>query len=435
MPEKIKGNVVVVGLGYVGLPLCEIVVATGRRVVGIDSDVARVKSVSAGVSPINDLNSSSLGRMLDRGFSAHSDFSVVEGAEVVILCLPTPLDEAGDPDLSALLGGIDSIAPYLCEHTLLVVESTVAPGTTDLTILARLTALGKHLGDDFFLAYSPERVDPGTSRDPKAIPKIVSGVDSPSLERAVSFYQSCGFIVVSAESTRDAEAAKLLENTYRAVNIALINELAQASGLMGFNIGEAIRLASTKPFGFHAFYPGAGVGGHCIPIDPVYLKAAVSAAGGRFGLLSTTLELNKRTPSVVATRISEIAKKLFGPDPKRRITLLGMTYKPDVNDFRESPGAAVAIELQELGFEVAYHDPFLYSPLVGLGSSAAWLGDDLSFGSDEIVVLLQDHPHYGNLKLQLLPENQRLCAGVSSGPWTSIWDSSSVFDDFRSKPE
>lgn len=426
-PKSVK-NVAVVGLGYVGLPLCESLTEAGLHVTGIDRDLKKVAAISAGLSPISDLTSMKLQAILRAGFTAQSDFSAVEKAHTVVLSLPTPLNDAGDPDLTALLSGVDSIAPHLNNRILVLVESTVAPGTTDGIVLSRLKEFGKVLNEDFLLGYSPERVDPGTSRELQAIPKIVSGVNADSLERAKDFYEKSGFQVVEADNTRDAEAAKLLENTYRAVNIALINELAQASAHIGVNIGEAIRLASTKPFGFTAFYPGAGVGGHCIPIDPVYLKAAIESAGGESELVGKTLERNQRTPGNVANRIIAVVERQFGLNSTHRIILLGMTYKPEVNDFREAPGPEIANILQSQGFHVCYHDPFLSKKLDETIPSIVWLGDGLRFESEDIVVLLQSHTQYEELELGFLPRHQRLCAGVSTGQWTSIWDPSILFD-------
>lgn len=414
----------VVGLGYVGLPLCETLIRANLKVTGIDRDLDRVNSISAGLSPISDLAAGRLREMINTGFTAQSDFASIEIADVVVLSLPTPLDSRGEPDLTSLLSGVDSIAPHLNREVLVVLESTVAPGTTDVTVLSRLQDQGKDLGKDFLLAYSPERVDPGASRDIQAIPKILAGVDAASLAKAKAFYEYCGFDVVLAKSTRDAEAAKLLENTYRAVNIALVNELAQASPYMGVDIGEAIRLAATKPFGFTPFYPGAGVGGHCIPIDPVYLRNSIEASGGKSELVSKTLERNQQTPSNVATRISDIAANVLDPRLGQRIVLLGMTYKPNVNDFRESPGPEIANSLQRLGFDVSYHDPFITEELKETTANAVPLRGDLTFGTDALVVLLQSHEQYRGLELEFLPASHRLCAGVSTGQWTSIWDPS-----------
>lgn len=428
MPHKPLNNVAVVGLGYVGLPLCETLIEEGFHVTGIDRDLKKVAAISAGLSPISDLTAMKVQEMLRAGFTAQSDFSAVGGADTVILSLPTPLNDEGDPDLTALLSGVESIAPHLNDQILVLVESTVAPGTTDGTVLSRLKEFGKMLNEDFLLGYSPERIDPGASRELRAIPKIVSGVNAQSLKRAKDFYEKAGFQIVEASNTRDAEAAKLLENTYRAVNIALINELAQASAYMGVNIGEVIRLASTKPFGFTAFYPGAGVGGHCIPIDPVYLKASIEAAGGESELVSKTLERNQRTPQNVANRLMAVVERQFGLNSTHRIILLGMTYKPEVNDFREAPGPEISNILQSHGFDVSYHDPFLSKKLDEIISSTSWLGDDLRFKSEDIVFLLQSHTQYQELELGFLPTHQRLCAGVSTGQWTSIWDPSILFD-------
>lgn len=417
-------SVVVVGLGYVGLPLCSTLSQAGVRVVGIDRDREKVALISGGRSPISDMSSKQIREMLAAGFKVESDFSSVERADTVVLSLPTPLNELGQPDLTALLSGVHSIAPFLNNQILVVLESTVAPCTTDGIVLPRLEESGKVLGEDFLLGYSPERVDPGASRELKTIPKIVSGVNELSGRKAKAFYESVGFQVVEADNTRDAEAAKLLENTYRAVNIALINELAQASVALRVNIDESIRLASTKPFGFTPFYPSAGVGGHCIPIDPVYLKASIEQSGGQSELIGKTLERNRQTPRIVADRIAAVAREHLSSNPTGRIILLGMTYKPDVNDFREAPGPEIANALHELGFPVAYHDPFLSQKLTQTHSSAIWLDDNFKIGPDDVVVLLQKHKEYRELELDFLPPHQRICAGIATGPWTGLWNPS-----------
>lgn len=394
-------NLVVVGLGYVGLPLCRVFSAEGFTVRGIDIDNLKLDMLRIGKTPVSDLTDNEVQELFALGFDVSSDFSVVAQADVILLALPTPLDDNREPDLSAVSGALSSIAKHLAKKSLIVIESTVGPGTTVDVLLPILEKAGKRLGTDFLLAFSPERVDPGGNTRPvQEIPKIVAGVDSQSHSAAVRFYESAGFTVVEARSVAEAEAAKLLENTYRAVNMALVNELAPSLSAMGLDIAEVVRLAATKPFGFQPFYPGAGVGGHCIPIDPWYLESAIQNAGGQSRITRMALLVNEDMPRAVAKRVAHLLDhEPEQPGAKGDVLLLGMTYKPNVDDFRESPGPKVALALHDMGLAVSYHDPFLGKPLPelnGLPMSEDFLADMSSYRA---VVVLQDHEQYEALRL------------------------------------
>jgi UDP-N-acetyl-D-glucosamine dehydrogenase len=429
-----RSNVAVIGLGYVGLPLCQFFVSAGLSVSGIDIDQAKVAKLRSGESPISDLSDADVRSLLRNGLEVFSDYSPVAKADVILIALPTPIGDDREPDLTAVYAGIDGVAKNLAEASLIVVESTVAPGTTTRLLLPRIESTGKELGKDFFLAFSPERVDPGGQNGHlQDIPKIVAGADPNSHARAVEFYESAGFPVVEAQSVAEAEAAKLLENTYRAVNMALVNELAPSLSSMGIDVSEVVRLAGTKPFGFQPFFPGAGVGGHCIPIDPWYLEFAIKEAGGQSRITQMALLVNDNMPREVAKRIAELLESV--PDSRtgqRDVLLLGMTYKPNVGDFRESPGRKVALALHDLGIEVSYHDPFLEAPmpeLNGLPMSNDYVKD---MSAHRATVVLQDHHHYEPLHLSGRPGLWWAMANQpSSHP--SLWASDISLDTVTQK--
>jgi nucleotide sugar dehydrogenase len=392
---KNRSRVAVVGLGYVGLALCSVLSEAGHEVAGIDSDLNRVRDLNSGRSPILDLSKDQLAEMLARGFRATENYSVINSVGTVVIALPTPTNSDFTPDLSPLVAGIRSVTPHLHSSCLVVVESTVGPGDTRNVVLRIMQEQGKKLGDDFLLAFSPERIDPGGVHPrPTDVPKIVAGVDDDSLISAQYFYERAGFVTVQSNSVEAAEAAKLLENTYRAVNLALVNHLAPRLSTLGVDIGEVIRLAATKPFGFQAFYPGAGVGGHCIPVDAWYLEWATRRDSDPVSIVSASLDVNDKMPTTVALRIREIAKEASSNGEQSKIALLGMTYKPNVADFRNAPGLRIIEKLHELGHDVGYHDPFLESPLSSSGTMLTdkLLAEWLEAGC--LVFILQLHAQY-----------------------------------------
>lgn len=362
--EKIKDRSAtagVIGLGYVGLPLAMAYVAAGYRVVGFDTDPAKVEKLTAGESYIGDITDDELKAATASGlFTATADMSRLAEPDVLVICVPTPLTPQREPDMSYLSATAETISGYLRPGQLVIVESTVYPGATRELVLPRLDASGLKHGADFWLAFSSERVDPGNKEYPIAkIPKVVGGVDAAATELCAEFYRAVVIEVVPVSTAEAAEMSKLLENTYRAVNIALVNELKILCNKMGLDVFEIIEAAATKPYGFHAFWPGPGVGGHCIPLDPFYLswKAREFEQGVRFVELAG--ELNWLMPQYVVERTAAALNVRGKPLNGSRVMVLGITYKADVDDFRESPALPVMERLIAAGAEVCYHDRYI----------------------------------------------------------------------------
>jgi nucleotide sugar dehydrogenase len=415
-------KVAVVGLGYVGLALCKTFVDAGYTVTGIDKDVSKIALLLRAISPISDLSDSEIADMREKGFKAGEDYSSVGESDVVVICVPTPLKGKNSPDLSYVMSSVSSVEREIKGKTLVILESTVAPGTTGGVVLSLLEAHGKRLGSDFLLAFSPERVNPGAGGTGQArVPKVVAGINEQSLAMAVALYETAGYPVVASESVAAAEASKLLENTYRAVNLALVNELALGLSELGIDTNEVIRLASTKPFGFQAFYPGAGVGGHCIPIDPWYLYSALEEAGVSSAFIRSALEINHDMPKRVARRAHELIQN----DPRlaneARVLVLGMTYKPDVSDFRESPGVRLVAELEQLGYEVGYHDPYLSGEIEP--SPGGKFENDLDFALDRysVKVVAQNHSTYMGNTHVAGQDDTWWASSPTEQSWASLW--------------
>ncbi|NNC74542.1 MAG: nucleotide sugar dehydrogenase, partial [Acidimicrobiia bacterium] len=376
-------DLAVVGLGYVGLPLVVEAARSGLSVYGFDIDEAKIASLNSGKSYVEDISDDDVVAAVDAGFVAGSDPDRLAEAGAVVIAVPTPLANHL-PDLSAVLAAGTQLGAVLRPGQLVVLESTTYPGTTEEDLRPLLEEQsGLTAGTDFFLAYSPERIDPGNPHwGLRNTPKLVAGVDAASTEAAVALYSKVCDEVVPLRGTREAEMAKLLENTYRHVNIALVNELAIFCRDLGVDIWDVIRGAATKPFGFQAFTPGPGVGGHCIPIDPGYLSYKVRELGYQFRLVELAQDINNRMPAYVVERIvsklNDAGKALRGA----RIVVLGVAYKGGVSDTRESPSLHILERLLELGAEVAYVDPHVdkvevgdqmvdrleYSPEVGSGA-------------------------------------------------------------------
>jgi len=389
-------DLVVVGLGYVGLPLAQQALDSGLSVLGLDLNGAVVDGLNNGVSHVDDLSDDAVADMVARGFRASTDESVLGLGGAVVICVPTPLSADGGPDLGAVRGATQGVARHLRVGQVVVLESTTYPGTTDEVVLPLLEeGSGLKAGTDFHLAFSPERIDPGNPvYGVKNTPKVVGGYTPACTGAAAAFYRRFIDTVVIAKGTREAETAKLLENTYRHVNIALVNEMARFCHELGIDLWDAIRLADTKPFGFQAFYPGPGVGGHCIPIDPNYLGHRVKTQlGYAFRFVELAQEVNAGMPAYVAQRAQDVLNSdriaMNGAD----VLLLGVTYKADIADQRESPALAVAAALNARGATVSYHDPYVASwaapgttPVTGDLLDAARAAD--------IVVLLQRHSVY-----------------------------------------
>ncbi len=366
----------VVGLGYVGLPLCLQFARSGYRVLGLDVDEQKIQHLKCGKSYISHIPADDIATFVEQGvLDASTDFLRVAEASAVIICVPTPLSKHREPDLSYILATGCAIAPHLQPDTLVVLESTTYPGTTDTELLQVLEAgSGMKAGQDFHLAFSPEREDPGNPNSHVGrIPKVVGGLTEQCLERAVEFYSSAVDEVVPVSSCRAAEATKLLENIYRSVNIALVNELKVIYAAMGIDIWEVIEAAQTKPFGYHAFYPGPGLGGHCIPIDPFYLTWKAREYGHRTRFIELAGEINTRMPHRVVGIVGEALNSHQKAINGSRILIVGLAYKPNVGDERESPSFTFLEELTAKGATVDYYDP--YVPEIGpTRAHAEWAG-------------------------------------------------------------
>ncbi|MFL6106187.1 MAG: nucleotide sugar dehydrogenase [Marmoricola sp.] len=394
-------DLVVIGLGYVGLPLAKEATSAGLRVVGLDVTTAIVDGLNAGRSHVDDLSDDDIAAMVAAGFRATTDASAIAEAETVVICVPTPLGEAGGPDLTAVRSAVGAIGANLRAGQLVVLESTTYPGTTEEEVKPQLEeASGLVAGKDFHLAFSPERIDPGNATwGLSNTPKVVGGLDAESTARAAAFYGKFVTTVVPARGAKEAETAKLLENTYRHINIALVNEMARFCHELDIDLWDVIRCASTKPFGFQAFYPGPGVGGHCIPIDPNYLSHNVRAKlGYPFRFVELAEEINATMPAYVAHRAQNLLNEESKAIRGAKVLMLGVTYKPDIADQRESPAVPLARQLQLLGAELSYHDPHVLDWRPGVPVTRV---DDLDaeIGQADLVILVQAHSAYQPGKL------------------------------------
>ncbi len=355
-------KIAVIGLGYVGLPLALQFARSGVDVLGLDIDPAKVESLNRGRSYIKHIGSPAIAEFLKSGkFSASADFSRIKETEAVIICVPTPLNKNREPDISYIIETGKAIAPHLQKGALVVLESTTYPGTTDEDLRAVLEA-GSNLkaGTDFHLAYSPEREDPGNAQSQiKIIPKVIGGYTPACLERAKTIYGRAVKTLVPVSSCRAAEATKLLENIFRSVNIALVNELKMVYSAMGIDVWEVIGAAKTKPFGYMPFYPGPGLGGHCIPIDPFYLTWKAREYGQNTRFIELAGEINTAMPTHVVDRAAEALNAQRKSVNGSRVLILGLAYKPGVDDERESPSYVLMEILKLRGAEVAYYDPYV----------------------------------------------------------------------------
>ena len=352
----------IIGLGYVGLPLSLQFARSGVTVLGLDIDPAKIEAITKGVSYIKHIESSAIASEVSaKRFSASTDFRRVKDLDAVIICVPTPLNKNREPDISFILKTGEAIAPHLKKGTLVVLESTTYPGTTDEDLREVLEAgSGLEAGSDFHLAFSPEREDPGNPNSKVAsIPKVVGGFTPTCLEKAKALYGKAIKSVIPVSSCRAAEATKLLENIFRGVNIALVNELKVVYAAMDIDIWEVINAAKTKPFGFMPFYPGPGLGGHCIPIDPFYLTWKAREFGQNTRFIELAGEINTAMPNYVVNRLAEALNARRKAVNGSRILLLGLAYKSNVDDMRESPTYVLMDLLKKRGAEVAYYDPHI----------------------------------------------------------------------------
>jgi UDP-N-acetyl-D-glucosamine dehydrogenase len=349
----------IVGLGYVGLPLALAFAEAGNEVVGLDTDPGKLTDLAAGRSYIEDVADAELAAQAER-LSATADYADLESCEAVIVCVPTPLSSSREPDLSFLREAAAELAAHLQPGQLIVLESTSYPGTTREELLPALSAGGRTVGEDFFLAFSPERIDPGRSDHTiRTTPKLVGGITPACTERAAALYEQICDTVEVLSSPETAELAKLLENIFRSVNIALVNEVAQLCDRLGIDVWEVVDAAATKPFGFMRFDPGPGMGGHCLPVDPFYLAFKAREHDFYPEFVELAGKVNQAQPEFCVRRIERSLNGAGKPVKGSKILILGAAYKPGIGDTRESPALRIIALLRDLGAEISYHDPFV----------------------------------------------------------------------------
>ncbi len=383
----------VVGLGYVGLPLLAELGRAGFRPIGIDLNRKKIQALQAGETYVLDVPAEAIAPLIADGrMQVTDDFDILREADTIDICVPTPLRKTRDPDVSYIVAATEAIAMRMAPGKLVILESTTYPGTTEELVLPRLAATGLTVGEDFFLAFSPERVDPGNAQyTTRTIPKVVGGVTAACTALAASLYRTTLEQVVPVSSTRVAEMVKLLENTFRSVNIALVNELALMSDRMGIDVWEVIEAAATKPFGFMAFYPGPGLGGHCIPIDPFYLAWKARKSGFEARMIELAGQINSSMPEYVLNKVRRALGAVGKAVRGAQVLLLGVAYKADIDDLRESPALDILKLLVEEGAEVAYHDPFVAEfELEGVSWQSVPLSAERLTASD-IVVITTNH--------------------------------------------
>ncbi len=394
LEEKIRtrsARVGIVGLGYVGLPLAVEFARAGFSVTGIDVNEDKVNQVNAGDSYIGDIPHAVLRPLVESGkLRATCDFSALLDLDTVNICVPTPLRKTKDPDMSFIVSACQEIASHFHAGMLVILESTTYPGTTDELVLPMLAKSGLEVGTDFFLCFSPERVDPGNPRFQTAnIPKVVGGVTPACTEMGRLFYAQALEHVVPVSSTQVAEMVKLLENTFRMINIGLVNEMAMMCDRMGINVWEVIDAAATKPFGFMPFYPGPGLGGHCIPIDPFYLSWKTRQAGIEARFIELAGYINGQMPHFVVEKVQMALNQAGKPVMGSHIHVMGVAYKRNIEDLRESPALDVMMLLQRRGGRITYSDPFVPTLCIdGLDMAAA---PEETAGEADCVVIVTDH--------------------------------------------
>lgn len=391
--------VAIMGLGYVGLPLALLFAQKGFHVIGIDLDQQKIEKLNRGQSYILEIEDQEIQRVLETNrFTPSDQLSMMEAAEAIIVCVPTPLSSYGTPNLSYLTEAALQISSHLKKEQLIILESSTYPGTTREVLLPVLSKSGLSVGEDFYLAYSPERVDPGNKKYPlESIPKVVSGITENCLEKVEKLYRQLFVAVHPVSSTDAAEMTKLLENSYRLINISFINELAMVCDILGLDIWEIIDAARTKPFGYTAFYPGPGIGGHCIPVDPSYLVWKIKQHGLNSEFIQISNSVNQMMPLYVVQQL----KRLLAPKPLSSANLMvyGAAYKPDIADYRESASIELIELLQIEGASVVYHDPYVSSIQVGEHRLESVELTEETLNGIDCVVIATDH---SNLQLSLL---------------------------------
>ena len=415
-----RARIGIIGLGYVGLPLAVEFARAGFHVVGYDVDASKTSTLNGGVSYIPDVPTEHVAEIVKAGtFRATTDASELATVDVIDICVPTPLRKTKDPDMSYVVQAVDATAKVLKKGQLVILESTTYPGTTDEVVQPALEAGGLVAGEDFYLAFSPERVDPGNPQfQTKNIPKVVGGMNEASTRAAAALYGSVITTIVPVTSTRVAEMVKLLENTFRAVNIGLVNELALMCARMGINVWEVIDAAKTKPFGFMPFYPGPGLGGHCIPIDPFYLSWKAKQSGFEARFIELAGQVNGSMPEYVVTRVADALNSARKSVNGAYVHVLGVAYKRDIDDMRESPALDVIELLKRKGAKVSYTDP--YVPVLHHGPvnmSSISIEDALKAGAD-CAVIITDHATFDYAaiaaKFPLIVDSRNALKGLTS---------------------
>jgi UDP-N-acetyl-D-glucosamine dehydrogenase len=421
LKEKIgarTARVGIVGLGYVGLPLAVEYAKAGFTVTGIDLSLDKVARVNAGDSYVGDIPSSVLGPLVQSGnLRATADFSAILELDTINICVPTPLRKTKDPDMSFIVSATQEIARYFHAGMLVILESTTYPGTTDELVLPMLTKNGLEVGKDFFLCFSPERVDPGNPNfQTFNIPKVVGGCTAACTEVGRHFYAQALEHVVPVSSTQIAEMVKLLENTFRMINIGLVNEIALMCDRMGINVWEVIDAAATKPFGFMPFYPGPGLGGHCIPIDPFYLSWKTKQAGIEARFIELAGYINGQMPHFVADKVQNALNDVGKPVKGSHIHVMGVAYKRDIDDMRESPALDIIMLLQRRGANITYSDPHV--PILRLDGQQLEAQPEAASAEADCTVIITDHAAFDYKALveraRLIVDSRNALKGVRS---------------------
>ncbi|MDP8234284.1 MAG: nucleotide sugar dehydrogenase [Candidatus Saelkia tenebricola] len=400
-----KAVISVVGLGYVGLPLAVEFLNKGFWVRGIELDKNRVSSLRREKSYILDLDDKTLGKAFKQGrFRVTTSYNAVCGSDVIIICVPTPLRKTGEPDITYILDSVKKIKKHLSKNMLIILESTTYPGTTEEVVLPILSKGELQVGRDFYLAFSPERIDPGNKKYQTAnIPKVIGAVTADCLECASVLYKQIVNKVVTVSSPKTAEMAKLLENSFRSVNIALANEVAFICGKMGIDVWEVIKAAESKPFGYMPFYPGPGIGGHCIPTDPMYLIWKARLSGYEPKLIKTAHDINSFMPHHVVEKLIEELKKRKKVVRKSKVLIVGLSYKPDVNDIRESPALEIIKELTSKKVQVSFYDPYVKELQINGKKYISIFWKEKNIQEMDAVIIVTNHSNvdYGILKKAL----------------------------------
>jgi UDP-N-acetyl-D-glucosamine dehydrogenase len=421
LAEKISNKtarVGVVGLGYVGLPLAVEYAEAGFHVTGIDLSASKIERMNAGDSYVGDVPSSTLAPLVKKGLlRATTDFSVIRELDTINICVPTPLRKTKDPDMSYIVAACQEIAQYFHPGLLVILESTTYPGTTDELVLPMLEKSGLKVGEDFFLCFSPERVDPGNPKfQTKNIPKVVGGTTPACTALGKLFYEQALERVIPVTSTQVAEMVKLLENTFRMINIGLVNEIAIMCDGMDIDVWEVIEAAATKPFGFMPFYPGPGLGGHCIPIDPFYLSWKTKQAGIEARFIELAGQINGQMPHFVATKVQNALNDVGKPVKGSKIHIFGVSYKRDIDDVRESPALDVIHLLQKRGATVSYTDPHVSE--IRLEDDKVLTENPTALQTADCVVIITDHSTFDYKKLlaeaALIVDTRNAMKGVDS---------------------